>query len=98
VDVEVCQPIGGPLMTVAMETATTSDRLNLACQEAYGRIQNAFAEKLITSGFPQERAQQLAMFVTAAIEGGIILSRINHTGDPLRHVADELGRVLETAK
>jgi len=30
------------------------------------------------------------MFVTASIEGGIILSRTYHTGDPLRLVAEQL--------
>jgi len=85
---------GGPLMTVAMETATSSERLNLACREAYGRLQEAFAETLRTGGFAPERAAEVATFVTAAVEGGIILSRTYHSGDPLRQVADELGRFL----
>jgi len=85
---------GGPLTTVAMETATSSERLNLACREAYQRLQSAFENKLVESSFPQERAAQLATFITAALEGGIILSRTNHSGDPLRQVAEELGRVL----
>lgn len=85
---------GGPLMTVAMETATSSERLNLACREAYGRLQEAFAEALRAGGFAPERAAELATFITASIEGGIILSRTEHSGAPLRRVADELGRFL----
>jgi len=87
---------GGPLMTVAMETATSSERLNLACRQAYGRLQEAFAERLRAGGFSPERAAELAAFVTASVEGGVILSRTTHSGDPLRRVADELGRYLST--
>lgn len=87
---------GGPMMTVAMETATSSERLNLACREAYGRLQEAFAEALGAGGFAPERTAELATFITASIEGGIILSRTEHSGAPLRRVADELGRFLSS--
>jgi TetR/AcrR family transcriptional repressor of lmrAB and yxaGH operons len=88
---------GGPLMTVAMETATTSERLNHACREAYGSLQDAFAAGFERGGFSAPRADELATFVTAAIEGGILLSRTAHSGDPLRRVADELAQYLEMA-
>jgi TetR/AcrR family transcriptional repressor of lmrAB and yxaGH operons len=85
---------GGPLTAVAMETATTSERLNLACREAFGQILAAFADRLIETGYSAMRAAELATFITAAIEGGIILSRTQHSGDPLRRVADELQPLL----
>lgn len=78
---------GGPLMTVAMETATTSERLNQACREAYARIQHAFEEKLLRSGYPAETATRLALLINAAIEGGVLLCRTQHSGDPLRQIA-----------
>ena len=85
---------GGPLTTVALETVNSSERLNLACREAYGWLRDAFAEKLVAGGYALERATRLATFVVSAIEGGIILSRTNHSGEALRHVADELGSYL----
>jgi TetR/AcrR family transcriptional regulator, lmrAB and yxaGH operons repressor len=85
---------GGPLMTVAMETATTNERLNLACREAYGRIQQAFEDKLKACGYPDESAAQLATFINASIEGGVIMSRTRHSGDPLRQIADLVDKVL----
>jgi TetR/AcrR family transcriptional repressor of lmrAB and yxaGH operons len=85
---------GGPLTAVAMETATTSERINLACREAYGMLQTAFKEKMLESGFPPVRAEELAIFITASIEGGIILSRVSHTAGPLRLVARQLKSVL----
>jgi TetR/AcrR family transcriptional regulator, lmrAB and yxaGH operons repressor len=86
---------GGPLMTVAMETATTNERLNQACRTAYTRLQAAFEAKLAGR---YARSQELASFITATIEGGIMLSRVHHTGDPLRQVAEQLRWVLQAAR
>jgi TetR/AcrR family transcriptional repressor of lmrAB and yxaGH operons len=85
---------GSPLTAVAMETATQSERINLACREAYGMLQSAFKEKLLQSGISDSKAEELATFVTASIEGGIILSRVSHTADPLRLVAKQLKLLL----
>jgi TetR/AcrR family transcriptional regulator, lmrAB and yxaGH operons repressor len=85
---------GGPLTTVAMETATSSERINLVCRAAFDRLQAAFGAKLEACGYGPQRAVELATFITAAIEGGIILSRTYHSGDPLRRVGQELAALL----
>jgi TetR/AcrR family transcriptional repressor of lmrAB and yxaGH operons len=85
---------GSPLTAVAMETATTSERINEACRSAYSMLQNAFRAKLLESGYSPSRAEELATFVTASVEGGIILSRTYHTADPLRTVAKQLKVLL----
>ena len=74
---------GGPLMMLAAESAVRSERLNDACREAYGQMQSAFAEK-----FSED--VDLAEFVLVTLEGAILLSRVQHSGDPLRHAADHL--------
>ncbi|HET8670580.1 MAG TPA: hypothetical protein VFM05_08150, partial [Candidatus Saccharimonadales bacterium] len=86
---------GSPLTAVAMETATQSERINLACREAYIMLQTAFKEKLLESSYSASKAEELGTFITASIEGGIILSRTAHTADPLRLVAKQLKIVLE---
>ena len=85
---------GSPLTAVAMETATQSERINIACREAYGMLEVAFLEKLLESGFPKTKAEELATFIVASVEGGIILSRVSHTADPLRLVAKQLKMLL----
>ena len=85
---------GSPLTAVAMETATQSERINLACREAYILLETAFKEKLLESGFTKVKADELGTFITAAIEGGIILSRTYHSGNPLRTVAKNLKVLL----
>jgi TetR/AcrR family transcriptional regulator, lmrAB and yxaGH operons repressor len=85
---------GSPLTAVAMETVTSSERINLACREAYGLLQAAFKEKLVESGFSKAQADELATFIVASVEGGIILSRVSHTAEPLRLVASQLKALL----
>ena len=89
---------GGPLTAVAMETAADGGRLNLACRAAFGEIEAVFAEKLSAAGgCPADTANRLAVFITAAIDGGVLLSRTAHSGDPLRTVADLLELTLRSA-
>jgi TetR/AcrR family transcriptional repressor of lmrAB and yxaGH operons len=88
---------GGPLQTVALETATTHARLNGVCQEAYRLIQGAFTDRLRESGLEAEAAEALSTLITAAVEGAILLSRTHHTGEPLRLVADQLADVIRAA-
>ncbi|MCE7858360.1 MAG: TetR/AcrR family transcriptional regulator [Chloroflexi bacterium CFX2] len=85
---------GSPLTAVAMETATTSTRINAACHAAYQMLKSAFHDKLIECGFSKTKADELATFIVSAIEGGIILSRTSHTADPLRLVAKQLKVLL----
>jgi TetR/AcrR family transcriptional repressor of lmrAB and yxaGH operons len=85
---------GSPLTAVAMETATESERINLACRQAYEMLQTAFRDKLLETGFSKAEAEELGIFIVAAVEGGIILSRSAHTADPLRLVARQLKTLL----
>ncbi len=85
---------GGPLTIVASETATTNESLNATCREAYDMMRAAFTEKLLQSGFSTQRADNLVWVITSATEGGIILSRTYHSGDPLRQVAQELATLI----
>jgi TetR/AcrR family transcriptional repressor of lmrAB and yxaGH operons len=85
---------GGPLMTVAMETASTNERLNSACRTAYTGIHAAFAAKLLAAGWSSTHASTLATMIVAAIEGGVVLSRTYHSIAPLREVADQIALLI----
>ncbi|PKN93642.1 MAG: TetR family transcriptional regulator [Chloroflexi bacterium HGW-Chloroflexi-6] len=79
---------GGPLMMLAAESAVSRERVNAACREAYAQMQGAFAEKL--SG-----DVGLAEFALATLEGAILLSRVQHSGEPLRRAAEHLYSYLK---
>jgi TetR/AcrR family transcriptional regulator, lmrAB and yxaGH operons repressor len=85
---------GSPLAGVAIETATTNEALNLVCHRAFSRLVSVYEIKLVASGFDKTRATELATYIIAAMEGGILLSRTAHSGDPLRRVAIELERMI----
>ena len=82
---------GGPITTIAMETASTNDTLRDTCQTIYNEWQNAFAEKMIDGGMETARAKRLAVLIIASIEGGVILCRTKQSKEPLEQIAEELG-------
>lgn len=88
---------GGPITTVALESATTSETINAACQEVYETWRTAFAETLVTHGVDAQRASGLSALIIAALEGGIVMSRTAHQPEPLVQVAEEIARSLHTA-
>ena len=88
---------GGPLQIVALETASTNERLNLACRDAYLAVQNAFANRLRVAGLDEAQASGLAELVVSVIEGATVLSRTHHSGAPLRRAADYLAQVIAAA-
>lgn len=89
---------GGPITTVALETASGSDMLRETCHKIYDDWRAAFADKLAACGYADDRAARLAGLIIAAIEGGIILCRTDRSQSPLLMVADEIGFLLEAAR
>ena len=85
---------GGPLTIVASESATTSERINQACRQAYDELREAFAARLRDGGIEEARAMSLAWTINAAVEGAIILSRTFHTGNPLRQAARDMAELI----
>jgi TetR/AcrR family transcriptional repressor of lmrAB and yxaGH operons len=81
---------GGPITTIAMETASTSETLRQECERIYSTWQAAFADKLRLSGIERNRAERMAALIIAAIEGGVILCRTRQSREPLEQVADEI--------
>jgi TetR/AcrR family transcriptional regulator, lmrAB and yxaGH operons repressor len=85
---------GAPIAAVALETASQSERLRQACQAAYSYLQAPLEEKLLVGNFPPDRAHALSLTINAAIEGAVILSRVEHSSQPLRVVAEEVRTML----
>jgi TetR/AcrR family transcriptional regulator, lmrAB and yxaGH operons repressor len=86
---------GGPITTIAMETASSSETLRETCDRIYGEWQAAFADRLRAGGVDASRAERIALLAIAAIEGGVILCRTNRSRAPLEAVAQEIGLLIE---
>lgn len=85
---------GGPITAVALEAASTNERLNAACRDAYRIWQLVIEEKLLSSGYEPVRARRLAVVTIALIEGAIILSRSERNVSPLLDAAVALECLL----
>jgi TetR/AcrR family transcriptional regulator, lmrAB and yxaGH operons repressor len=85
---------GGPITTVALETASTSEALRETCRRIYNGWEEAFAQKLLDGGLERERAERISIFIISAIEGGIILCRTEQSPQPLEIVAEEMGKLI----
>ncbi len=88
---------GGPITTIAMETASKSSRLRETCAQIYEEWQAAFAEKLQASGIAAPRSDRIAALIIASIEGGVILCRTSQTPKPLQQVAEEIYLIVRAA-
>lgn len=88
---------GGPITTIAMETAATSETLRQTCDRIYTEWQACFADKLRSGGIAPDRSDRMATLIIAAIEGGVILCRTNRSATPLVRVAAEIGTLVEAA-
>jgi TetR/AcrR family transcriptional repressor of lmrAB and yxaGH operons len=89
---------GGPITTIALEVASTNERLNAACHAAYGRWQQAFADKLLAHGYSEESAHSLATLIISAIEGATILARSQKSIRPLHEAGEQLALLLEATR
>jgi TetR/AcrR family transcriptional repressor of lmrAB and yxaGH operons len=89
---------GGPITTVALETATTSEKLSAECAKIYQAWQSAFANKLLKNGYSPEQAESLAATIIAALEGGIILSRSYKNVKSLENIAEQIGKLVAANK
>ncbi len=86
---------GNPLTIVAVEAAGASERISQACREVYAQIEAVLQEKLLCCGLSDSEAAERARLTLASLEGGIILSRVHRTADPLRSVANHLNGTLQ---
>jgi TetR/AcrR family transcriptional repressor of lmrAB and yxaGH operons len=77
---------GCAVATLAAEAAGTSPALREACENAYTRWRQLFADALRQRGVPAGPARELATLTVAAIEGGTLIARTERRADALRTV------------
>ena len=87
---------GGPLTTLALETATTNERINTKCRSAYATLQREFTEWFTAEGIDDSEALALSSLIIAGLEGGILLSRTHHSTEPMEQIARQLTEQIET--
>lgn len=83
---------GCPIATTLLETTPASDRLvgagTAVLEDWCGVIASAFAR----DGLTPAEARDHAEFVVAAVEGALLLARVQRSVEPLRRVTERLAR------
>ena len=86
--------LGCPVAALAIEAGGNGGRLSDASRDSFGLWITALAEMLEGAGLAAGRANELADFTVAALEGALMLSRVRRTVAPLHAAAAEIVRVL----
>jgi TetR/AcrR family transcriptional repressor of lmrAB and yxaGH operons len=81
---------GCPIATITLEAATTSDPVRATADAVFSSWLAVLQERLVASGLSAADAERRALFVLAAIEGALILSRARRDTGPLTAVREEL--------
>ncbi|KOS69088.1 transcriptional regulator [Lysinibacillus contaminans] len=87
---------GYTFSSMVSEMATVSEPVRNACSALYENIQHIFYEKLVTEGFSSESASEMALLMTASIEGAMMLCRTQKSTDPLKTVAKLIPNLLKS--
>lgn len=86
-----------PIGTVALEVASTNDRLRQATADVFDSWTASASVRLRAAGLPQARAKELATALVAAVEGGFMLSRAARDAEPLRSTGRLMRQLVESS-
>jgi AcrR family transcriptional regulator len=86
-----------PIGTVALEVASTNDRLRRATKAVFDSWVEAAADRLEAAGVARAQADDLATALVAAVEGGFMLSRAARSGEPMRASGRLMRQLVEAA-
>ena len=88
---------GCPVVSVAVGGSPDNQHLRPAVGEIFRRWHQALVEAIIADGVEAQRARRLATMAVAAIEGAIILCRVQRSTAPLDDVIAEFGSLIAAA-
>src|SRR5690349_20894668 len=89
---------GCPMLAAAADLAGSDSPVNDDVTAALEQWRGAVADELVAMDVPARRAPRLAALMISALEGAIVLSRIEPDVEPLAVVAAELAPALDVAR
>lgn len=88
---------GCPVMATVVDASDADAGLREAANAAFTHWQSAVADELVAAGVPVGRAASLAGVVLAALEGSILVCRLQRSVQPLDDLMAELAPLLDAA-
>jgi AcrR family transcriptional regulator len=86
-----------PIGTVALEVASSNDRLRRASDRVFRSWIDAAAARFTAVGIPADEAEALAATAVAALEGAFMLARSRQDPAPLRTAGRHIRQLVEAA-
>ncbi|MCV7102057.1 TetR/AcrR family transcriptional regulator [Mycobacterium palustre] len=91
---------GCPVAAVSVEAGEQSDRERMApvverAAAVFDRWTDLIAQRFVSDGVPPERARELAVLATTALEGALLLARVRRDLTPLDLVHRQLRDLLK---
>jgi AcrR family transcriptional regulator len=86
-----------PIETVALEVASTNERLRLATAEVFDSWLDGLTALMRSEGIEATQARALAHTILSALEGAFVLARAARRTDALDACADAMARLVESA-
>jgi len=86
---------GCPIATTLLESAPQSVDMAAAGREAFAGWCAVIARALLRDGFGKAEARRLSTLTVSAIEGALILARVEASAQPIEDVAKSLAAALQ---
>jgi TetR/AcrR family transcriptional repressor of lmrAB and yxaGH operons len=86
---------GCPITTVLLETAPEKGEIAAAGREVFSNWFEIVQRRLIESGLDEERAQRLSRLAIMALEGALLLARVEQSSEPILLAMDEMAVLFE---
>ena len=86
---------GYTFTSIVREMASLSEPVNKASSLLFENILRICCDKLMEEGFSKESAHSIAVLITAAIEGGIMLCLAQKSSEPLKLVSAALPNLIK---
>lgn len=83
-----------PIATVALEVASTNERLRQATADVFESWLHELVTRLTTAGLDHGRSRELALVVLGALEGGFVLSRASKNTEAMHAARAAVTRLL----
>ncbi len=88
---------GCPIATTLLEIAPEADGVAAAGRAAFAGWATIFARALAAAGVAEDRARRLGVFAITAIEGALVLARVERKAAPILTAVDEVADLFASA-
>lgn len=88
---------GSPIATTLLELAPGSTPVTAAGRLVYTSWCQLLAHAMVDAGAPADRADRLGRLAIAALDGALLLARVEQSAEPLLAVMDEVAALCDAA-